>query len=154
APLWAGFMALVNQQVVADGKPQIGFLNPSLYAMAKTSSYSLAFHDITTGNNTNGTSATKFLAVAGYDLCTGWGTPAGLDLINALSGSPMTNTTPVQTHLTVTGNRILLNWSGGNSPYQVQQATDLQLRIWQNLSSTSSNSFTIVPTNASAFFRV
>ena len=28
APLWAGFMALINQEAAANGKPPIGFLNP------------------------------------------------------------------------------------------------------------------------------
>jgi hypothetical protein len=32
---------------------------------------------------------TKFSAVAGYDLCTGWGTPNGTNLINALAGPPI-----------------------------------------------------------------
>ena len=43
---------------------------------------------VTTGNTTNANSPTKFFAVPGYDLCTGWGTPAGSNLINALLASP------------------------------------------------------------------
>ena len=34
-PLWAGFMALVNQQAVANGRPTLGFINPTIYALAK-----------------------------------------------------------------------------------------------------------------------
>jgi subtilase family serine protease len=81
APLWAGFMALVNQQAAAVGKPPPGFINPAIYAIGSS-----PFHDITTGNNTNAASPGKFFAVAGYDLCTGWGTPNGSSLINALVG--------------------------------------------------------------------
>jgi uncharacterized repeat protein (TIGR01451 family) len=33
-------------------------------------------------------SLTNFFAVPGYDLCTGWGTPKGTNLINALVGAP------------------------------------------------------------------
>ena len=44
----------------------------------------MAFHDITTGNNANSSSAGKFNAVLGYDLCTGWGTPTGNGLVSAL----------------------------------------------------------------------
>lgn len=84
APLWAGFAALVNQQAAAEGKPSVGFLNPLLYAIGQGSGYTAAFHDITTGNNTNSSSPDKFFAVSGYDLCTGWGTPTGSNLINAL----------------------------------------------------------------------
>src|SRR4051812_1517863 len=86
APLWAGFMALVSQQAAASGRPRIGFANPALYAVGRSSSYASAFHDITTGNNFNATNPDRYSAVAGYDLCSGWGTPVGSALINALVG--------------------------------------------------------------------
>src|SRR5207244_1431954 len=41
-----------------------------------------------TGNNSNGGSAGKFVAISGYDLCTGWGSPAGSRLISALIAPP------------------------------------------------------------------
>ena len=88
APLWAGFMALVNEQAAADGMPAIGFANPVIYAIGKGSSYSSCFHDITSGNNENPLSPTAFTAVTGYDLCTGWGTPKGQALINAMISTP------------------------------------------------------------------
>jgi len=88
-PLWAGFAALANQQAAANGRPGIGFLNPAIYAIGQGSGYTLAFHDITTGNNTNAASPTNFFAVPGYDLCTGWGSPAGSHLIKALSPEPL-----------------------------------------------------------------
>jgi subtilase family serine protease len=87
APLWAAFTALVNQQALATGHTNVGFLNPALYTIGKSASYTSDFHDITTGNNTNRSSGNKFFAVTGYDLCTGWGTPNGTNLINALVGS-------------------------------------------------------------------
>jgi xanthomonalisin len=83
APLWAGFTALVNQQAAASGKDFVGFLNPSLYTIGKGSNYNNDFHDITTGNNG---SVTQFPAVTGFDLATGWGSPAGQHLINDLVG--------------------------------------------------------------------
>ena len=84
APLWAGFCALVNQQATNTLKPPVGFLNPALYAIGKGPNYAVAFHDITAGNNTNAAVHDKYFAVPGYDLCTGWGTPNGQNLINAL----------------------------------------------------------------------
>ena len=84
APLWAGFTALINQQAVAAGKPMVGFLNPALYAIGKGATYTNCFHDIVTGNNTNSQSSGLYPAVAGYDLCTGLGTPNGTNLINTL----------------------------------------------------------------------
>ena len=80
APMWAGYIALVNQQLVANGSATIGFINPTIYADNVTSSYTSNFHDITSG--TSG----SYSAVTGYDLVTGWGSP-NAGLISALSGS-------------------------------------------------------------------
>jgi len=86
-PMWAGYIALVNQQLAANGDPTIGFINPTIYAQNVTSSYATDFHDITSG--TSGSYST----VTGYDLVTGWGSPNGVGLINALTGgsSPTPN---------------------------------------------------------------
>jgi kumamolisin len=81
APMWAGYMALVNQQALLNSQPLIGFLNPTLYALGNAggSGYSAAFHDITAGSN-------GYYAQSGYDLATGWGSPNGAGLIAALLG--------------------------------------------------------------------
>lgn len=84
APLWAGFAALVNQQAAMTHQPGIGFLNPAIYAIGQGPAYTSAFHDITAGNNTNDISPDRFYSVTGYDLCTGWGTPNGSNMVNAL----------------------------------------------------------------------
>jgi subtilase family serine protease len=86
-PLWAGFVALVNQQAQAAGKLPVGFVNPAIYAIGKGSTYQSNFHDITSGNNVSAASPNLFYAAAGYDLCTGWGTPSGQALIDSLSGA-------------------------------------------------------------------
>ena len=75
APLWAAFMALVNQQGAANGLPPLGFLNPTLYNIGKGAAYTTNFHDTTNGNNFSSSSPTKFPAASGYDLATGWGSP-------------------------------------------------------------------------------
>jgi subtilase family serine protease len=84
APMWAGYNALANQQAAAHGDPAVGFINPTLYSLGVGSSYNTYFHDITSGNN-------GFPAVTGYDLDSGWGSPNGANLINALAP---TSTTP------------------------------------------------------------
>ncbi|MGC2516498.1 MAG: hypothetical protein WA383_18395, partial [Terriglobales bacterium] len=81
APMWAGYLALANQQSVANGKGLIGFINPALYTIGLGSSYDSDFHDITSGSN-------GYSATTGYDLATGWGSPNGPGLINALAGPP------------------------------------------------------------------
>jgi kumamolisin len=61
APLWAALIALING---TNGKPA-GFVNPLLYANPK------ALRDITAGSNGD------FDAAAGWDACTGLGSPNG-----------------------------------------------------------------------------
>jgi kumamolisin len=82
APMWAAFIALVNQQRVANGQSTLGFLNPTIYSQNITSSYATNFHDITSG------SAGSYSTTTGFDLVTGWGSPKPA-LIAALSGAPV-----------------------------------------------------------------
>jgi subtilase family serine protease len=79
-PMWAGYLALANQQAAANGE-SIGYINPIIYPDALTSSYSTLFHDITSG------SCGTYSGITGYDLCTGWGSPNTTGLINTLAGS-------------------------------------------------------------------
>jgi subtilase family serine protease len=73
APMWAGFMALVNQQRSQHGLGPMGFINPKIYANNVTTRYASGFHDVQRGK------AGSNVAVKGYDLVTGWGSPkAGL----------------------------------------------------------------------------
>jgi subtilase family serine protease len=81
APLWGGFVALANQQAAANSKARVGFLNPLVYAIGESSNYSADFNDIRSGNDSG------FNAVTGYDLTTGWGSPAGQHLINDLTAT-------------------------------------------------------------------
>jgi subtilase family serine protease len=81
APMWAGYLALANQQGAQNGQPSLGFINPSIYQDGLGASYTTYFHDVTQGSN-------GFPAVTGYDLVTGWGSPNGSALINALGGPP------------------------------------------------------------------
>jgi kumamolisin len=83
APMWAGFLALANQQSVANGNKTLGFINPTLYTLGEGSSYDSDFHDITSGSN-------GYSATTGYDLTSGWGSPQAA-LINALTGATVTN---------------------------------------------------------------
>ena len=79
-PMWAGYLALANQQAAASSKT-IGYINPIIYPDALTSSYSTLFHDVTSG------SCGTYSAITGYDLCTGWGSPKTTGIINVLAGA-------------------------------------------------------------------
>ncbi len=70
APMWAAYAALANQQLKAEGRANVGFLNPTIYGQnATAATYSTDFHDIISG--TSG----SYSAVKGFDLVTGWGSP-------------------------------------------------------------------------------
>lgn len=73
APLWAGLIALMNQKL---GHP-VGFLNPLVYGSVTGTG---SFQDITSGSNG------AYAANAGWDACTGWGSPNGAKLLKALGG--------------------------------------------------------------------
>jgi kumamolisin len=70
APLWSALIALINQ---SRGTP-LGYLNPLIYALGKK-----GFRDITSGNNG------AYKAAAGWDACTGLGSPNGAALLTALN---------------------------------------------------------------------
>lgn len=74
APLWAGLIALFNEQL---GK-NVGWFQPAIYG---TLAQHKVLHDITSGNN--GT----YKAGPGWDACTGYGTPNGQAMLNLLEPS-------------------------------------------------------------------
>ena len=76
APIWASFMACVNQGLGTSGP--IGFVNPALYQVAQSSRYTSDFHDITLGTNS------YYPAETGFDNATGLGSFNGLNLYNDL----------------------------------------------------------------------
>jgi len=94
SPLWAGFMALINQQAASLGGKSLGCINYAIYPLGEGNAYTTAFHDIVSGNNNEWGSG--YNAVAGYDLVTGWGSPTGQTLINFLS-NPVWSGTKVLT---------------------------------------------------------
>ena len=96
-PLWAGFLALANQQGAGRGVT-VGFANPALFAIGLGGNYTSDFNDINDGSNNNlDGNPNLYKAVTGYDLATGWGTPMGQNLINALTGLPAFACTPTPT---------------------------------------------------------
>jgi len=161
APLWAGLTALVNQQALQSAGTTVGFLNPALYAIGKGAGYGAAFHDIASGNNFQTSGATRFVAAAGYDLCTGWGTPAGQALIDALAGQPMPVSQPSFTGIEAADGGYALSWTTlPGLVYQVQFTTDLSGNIWNNLgnpTTASGNTLSfsdVQPQDGQRFYRV
>jgi kumamolisin len=82
APLTAGLLALINQQLQQEFSKTAGQINPQIYA----SGAAAAFRDITVGNNDiendlNG----EYTARVGWDACSGFGVPVGAKLLQLLS---------------------------------------------------------------------
>ena len=73
-PLWAAVIALADQ----DAGQHLGFVNPAIYAIARSPAYHRAFHDVVTGDNSvlwpTGV-FTGYQAGPGWDPVTGWGSP-------------------------------------------------------------------------------
>jgi len=80
APLWAAVIALADQYAGRD----LGFVNPALYRIGRSTSYHQAFHDTTTGNNTVQNIA-GYQAAPGWDPVTGWGSPDAQVLVPLLA---------------------------------------------------------------------
>ncbi len=72
APVWASLFARINQKL---GK-RVGYVTPLLYQDL----FRDAIHDVTIGSNG------AFIALPGWDACTGLGTPNGTKLLAILSG--------------------------------------------------------------------
>jgi kumamolisin len=77
APLWAALIALLNQKM----QRRCGFINPLLYANPQL------FKNITAGDNKVGAGKIGYSAAAGWDACTGLGSPDGMKLLAALGGA-------------------------------------------------------------------
>lgn len=62
---------------------------------------------------------------------------------------------PIVASLAVQPGQLLLTWTGGISPFQVQQAANLENPVWQNFGApTGGNSLALTPTNGAAFYRI
>jgi hypothetical protein len=62
---------------------------------------------------------------------------------------------PILSVIAASGTNLLLNWSGGIAPYQVQVSTDLTSAAWVNLGGTvNTTSLNVTPSNTAAFYRI
>ncbi|KAI4854549.1 subtilisin-like protein [Aureobasidium sp. EXF-8845] len=69
APSFAAIVAMVNDALLAVGRPTLGFLNPLLYSRGAA-----AFKDVVSGSSF-GCNTTGFPAARGWDAASGLGTP-------------------------------------------------------------------------------
>lgn len=105
APIFAGMLAILNQNLKSTGQ---GVINSTLYTLAANSTtYGKAFHDIIDGGNQclvpgttvcSTTGASEYPATTGYDEATGLGS---IDFFNLLSAWPGSTTSLVASKTTV-----------------------------------------------------
>jgi hypothetical protein len=86
APAWAAFTAVYNQYAACQGKPNLGFANPTLFSLGSNAQTFTPFNDITTGDNKEGT-ASGYSAGANYDMVTGLGSLRAADVSKDLAGA-------------------------------------------------------------------
>jgi kumamolisin len=79
APLWAGLVSLINQDLGAH----VGWLNPFCYTRLTTAG---VFRDVVVGSNDTTGRIGGYAARPGWDASTGWGSPDGTRLLQALGG--------------------------------------------------------------------
>jgi tripeptidyl-peptidase-1 len=68
-PTFAAIITRINGQRASNGRPALGFLNPTLYQLGRVGA------DVTEGNNINPSCPAGFNAAPGWDPVTGLGTP-------------------------------------------------------------------------------
>ncbi len=84
APLWVSLIALINEGRALQGKAALGFINDKLYALAAQGGL---FNDVVNGNNSIAEGYPGYEAMAGFDACSGWGTPIGAKIVDGLLAS-------------------------------------------------------------------
>jgi hypothetical protein len=135
-PMWAASL-----DVIYDASGFSGFAGPTLYSLAKSSSYHSVFHDVTTGSN-------GYSATAGWDPVTGVGTPniGGLakNFVTPLAGSLSPKTASVEAGTPV---NFTVTASGGSTPYTYQW--ELNGTVISGAPSTST--YTFYPGNPASY---
>ena len=128
SPLWSGLLGRINQSLGFN----VGFINPFLYSQTNI------YNDILQGNNG------AFSGALGWDPCTGWGSPNGVKILNALTAnnnpvanftaSPLSGNTPLAVNFTdtSTGNPTAWAWNFGDNTTSTLQNPS---RIYQNVGS-------------------
>ena len=77
SPIAAAVFALVNDALISNGRPPLGFLNPWLYKKGYE-----GFSDVTKGSIPG--CGLGFPAIEGWDAASGWGTPRFEQLLKAV----------------------------------------------------------------------
>jgi len=116
-PIWAGIAAIADQYAGRS----LGLLDPSLYAIASGSNYSVDFHDVLFGNN-------GYAAGLGWDPVTGLGSPRAATLVVDLAHLPTLSSSDLAAFLYATPRfgrapltvTLRVNATGGTGSYPLE----------------------------------
>jgi kumamolisin len=78
SPFWAALISLADQALAAKHQVPLGLIDPMLYTLGRGSSAASVYHDVTLGGNL------YYPATTGWDYSTGWGSPDGNAIDQAL----------------------------------------------------------------------
>jgi subtilase family serine protease len=143
APIWAGYLSIINGALNYIGEAQLGFFNPTLYSLGfgDPTNY---LYEVADGSNGNEGiyGFPGFSAGIGYDNCTGagslWGTGLAFQLLTSVTraGTPPSALTGLAAKAVTTGSaKIVWDASTGATGYVVNlfhQPTGYQWNISQS----------------------
>jgi kumamolisin len=153
SPTWAGLCALLNQARANSGQDTIGILGKLIYPLLNSTNYpgnyQTNFRDITSGNNATDRSNGDYSATAGYDLCTGLGTPHVQSLAELLVGSStlvgIQNPAAVESVTPGESGTFTVAVGGATATYQWQREA-VGTATWSNLTDDGTYSGSTGPT--------
>ena len=114
APAWAAFTGVYNQYAAANGKPNLGYTNPTLYSTGSNAQPYPPYHDITTGDNL------YYPTTANWDYATGWGSFDGNNVARDVAATLALPGAPTGVVATAGSGAATVSWtapsSNGGSP--------------------------------------
>jgi kumamolisin len=138
APVWAAFTGVYNQYAAANGKPNLGYANPTLYSTGSFAQAYPPYHDITTGDNL------YYSTTAGWDYPTGWGSFDANNLARDLAGTLALSSVQASS---ITSTSAVITWQTdhpANSVVDYGTTTSYGSRV-VDTTNTTNHSLTLSP---------
>jgi kumamolisin len=138
APIWAGYLSVLNAALNYIGQAQIGFFNPTLYSLGFGYPTNYLYEVVDGSNGNAGIYGTPgFSAGIGYDNCTGtgslWGTGLAFQILTSVTqaGTPPSALTGLAAKAVKTSSaKIVWNASTGATGYVVNVFHKVQGYQW------------------------
>jgi hypothetical protein len=159
------YNATVTPATCAISSPQSGAVvasaSPTILASVASNGNTISKVEFYSGGTLLGTARTAPYALVWSNLVSGaysvqaraWFGPANYSATSSVVN--FTVAIPITSTLTMLEGTLILQWSGGLPPYQVQVARNLVAPVWENAGpATTNTSTTLLPSSEAAFYRV